>query len=365
MPTTPAATHDAADEPLRSVHTSTLPALLEQLQSSLIISTYQAGKLILARNQGGVLNTHFRRFARPMGIAADERRLVVGGAQSVWRYRNQIALARKLDPPGTHDACFVPHRQHVTGAIDIHELAFDGEGDVWAVNTRFNCLCTLDDEHSFVPRWRPPFVSALAPEDRCHLNGLAMVAGRPKYVTALGTTDRAGEWRADKNTGGVLIDVETNQILLRGLSMPHSPRVYDGAVWVLESGRGALVRADLQRGAWNTVATLPGFTRGLDFAGPFAFVGVSQVRETATFGGIPLNESCPERNCGVWAIHLPTGQTAGFLRFEAGVQEIFAVRVLTGMRFPEVLDTNDERLAHSYVLPDAALAGVAWPPTAA
>lgn len=148
------------------------------------VSTYQAGKVILVRTDGNALNTHFRTFAKPMGIAADQHRLTVGGSNTVWDYRNMPAVAQKLEPAGKHDACYLPRRVHVTGDIDIHELAYTREHELWLVNTRFCCLCTLDAEHSFVPRWRPPFVSALAPEDRCHLNGLCMVDGRPKYVTA-------------------------------------------------------------------------------------------------------------------------------------------------------------------------------------
>jgi uncharacterized protein (TIGR03032 family) len=347
--------------PLASVHTSNLPALFDRLGISLAVSTYQAGKVIVVRNDGNVLNTHFRTFGKPMGLAADRTRLTIGGANTVWDYRNMPAVAQKLDPPGRHDACYLPRRLHVTGDIDIHELAYDQGGELWVVNTRFSCLCTLDADHSFAPRWRPPFVSALAPADRCHLNGLAVVDGRPKYVTALGETDTAGGWRANKPSGGVLLDVETGQVLLRGLSMPHSPRSYQGQLWFLESGQGSLARADLERGTWETVAELPGFTRGLDFLGPLAFIGLSQVRESATFSGIPLVQRLKERSCGVWVVHLETGQTLGFLRFDAGVQEIFAVQVLHGVRFPEVLEWGDERLSHSYVLPDAALAEVSLP----
>ena len=154
---------------LRSVHTSNLPELFDQLGISLIVSTYQAGKAIVVRNDNGTLNTHFRTFSKPMGIVADQTRLTIGGANTVWEYRNMPALAKKLEPAGKHDACYLPRRIHVTGDIDIHELARDSNNELWVVNTRFCCLCTLDAEHSFYPRWRPPFVSALAPEDRCHL----------------------------------------------------------------------------------------------------------------------------------------------------------------------------------------------------
>ncbi len=348
-------------EALRSVHTSNLPAIFEQLGISLVVSTYQAGKVILVRSDGGALNTHFRTFTKPMGIAADHARLTIGGSNTVWYYRNVPAVAPKLEPLGKHDACYLPRRIHVTGDIDIHEMAYDNQDELWVVNTRFCCLCTLDAAHSFNPRWRPPFVTALAPQDRCHLNGLAMLDGRPKYVTALGVTDTAGGWRENKANGGILMDIETNEILLRGLSMPHSPRMYQDKLWVLESGQGSLAEVDLETRTWRTVAQLPGFTRGIDFIGPLAFIGLSQVREKAVFSGIPLVQRLKERTCGVWVVHIETGETLGFLRFEAGVQEIFSVQILQNARFPEIMEWDDERLSHSYVLPDEALAEVVLP----
>lgn len=360
MPNPQPATADSAQakNPLRSVHTSNLPEILAQLNISLAVSTYQAGKVILVRNDGGTINTHFRNFAKPMGIAADFSRLTIGGTNTVWYYRNMPAVAAKLEPAGKHDACYLPRRIHVTGDIDIHEMAWSAEDELWLVNTRFCCLCTLDADHSFVPRWRPHFVSALAPQDRCHLNGLAMVNGRPTYVTALGATDSPGGWRENKASGGILMDVASNEILLSGLSMPHSPRWYNNKLWFLESGEGSLAVVDLENKTHQTVATVPGFTRGIDFIGPLAFIGLSQVRESAVFSGIPLVDRLEERTCGVWVVNIQTGQTIAFLRFEEGVQEIFAVQILHNTHFPEMLEWTDEKLAHSYVVPDEALADV-------
>jgi uncharacterized protein (TIGR03032 family) len=346
------------DGALRSVHTSNLPIILDRLHISLIVSTYQAGKVIVVRHDHGTINTHFRSFAKPMGLATRPGRLTIGGTNAVWYYHDMPAVALKLEPPGRHDACYLPRRIHVTGDIDVHEMAWSHTNELWLVNTRFSCLCTLDEDHSFTPRWRPPFVTALAPQDRCHLNGIALVNGQPKYVTALGETDGADGWRSHKANGGVLIDVERNAIVLRGLSMPHSPRWYGGRLWLLESGQGSLAVADVDKGTWQTVITLPGFTRGLDFAGPLAFIGLSQVRESAVFSGIPLVERLSERTCGVWVVNIQTGQMVAFLRFEGDVQEIFAVQVLPGICFPEVLEWDDARLAHSYVLPDEALTDV-------
>jgi uncharacterized protein (TIGR03032 family) len=268
-------------------------------------------------------------------------------------------VAPKLPPAGQCDAAFLPRAIHHTGDIRIHEIGWIGR-ELWAVNTRFSCLCTFDLDHSFVPRWRPPFVTALAPEDRCHLNGMAVVGGRVKLVTCLGATDTAGGWRANKRDGGLLLDVESGEPLVRGLSMPHSPRVHAGRTWLLESGHGTISIADLITGKTEIVARLPGFTRGFDFHGSFAFVGLSQVRESAVFSGIPLVEqlSESERACGVYVVDIRTGQTVAFLRFEGIVQEIFAVQVLPDILFPDLINEPGETLDSSFVLPDEALRDV-------
>ena len=340
---------------LRSVSSPSFAQVLSQLGCSLIVTTYQAGKVILVRADEGKINTHFRDFHKPMGCVADRARLTIGGANTVWYLRNVPAVAPKLEPLGKHDAAFIPRAIHVTGDIDIHEMAWTKDDELWVINTRFSCLCTLDDDHSFVPRWRPHFVSALALEDRCHLNGLGLRDGQVKYVTALGETDSAGAWRANKRDGGILMDVPENKVLLRGLSMPHSPRFYQDKLYVLESGKGSIARVDLETQSLHEVASLPGFTRGIDFFGPLAFIGLSQVRETATFSGLPLTERLQERTCGVWVVNLDTGHIVAFLRFESGVQEIFGVQLLRGIRFPEIVPWNDRHMFNSYVLPDEAL----------
>jgi len=339
----------------RSSATQSFPNLLRQLGISLCVSTYQSGRLILLRAENAsTLNTHFRMFRSPMGIAVGSGRIAVGTEREVWDYRNVPALKARLDPPGKHDACFVPRKVHVTGDIRIHEIGF-AAGELWMVNTRFSALCTLDADSSFVPRWRPPFITRLAAEDRCHLNGMAIVGDRVRYVTALGATDTAGGWRENKARGGLLLDVDSGETVLHGLSMPHSPRLYNGRFYFLESGKGTIATADLVSGHVETIAELPGFTRGLAFAGPFAFVGLSQVRESNIFGGIPLTERVAERECGVYAIDLRTGRTAAFLRFDGDVREIFDVQVLHAS-YPELLELSAPEVATSYSVPDEMLA---------
>ncbi len=361
---------DIPESPLRSVHTDSFAALLQQSGRSVAVTTYQAGYVVLLRHDGQALNTHFRAANRPMGLAVSDSHLAVGAARELVQFENVAEVTDLLEGPRPHDACYLPRKIHVTGDIDIHEMAFGQSSsgvsrfsDLWFVNTRFSCLCSLDDEHSFVPRWRPPFISSLSPQDRCHLNGLAMIDGRPRYVTALGSTDKPRGWRENKPSGGVLIDIDSGETIVRGLSMPHSPRWYDGKLWLLESGDGSIGTVDLNTGRYEAVAKVAGFTRGLDFIGPYALIGISQVRESAMFSGIPITERLQqdERVCGVALVDLRSGQEIGFVRFSGAVQEIFAVQLLPHC-FPEVLEVKSKLLGSTYALPPAALADVKWLP---
>lgn len=348
---------------LASVHTSNFPQILRHFRSSLAVTTYQAGKLVLLRAEGNAINTHFRTFNHPMGMAADNERIALGAFMEIAEFRNMPAVAKRLEDPPRHDAVFLARRGHITGAIDIHEMAWDGAGELWFVNTLFSCLCTLDTKSSFVPRWRPPFVSHYAPEDRCHLNGLAMRDGKPRYVTSLGDANTPGGWRANKRDGGLLIDLEGDRIISRSLSMPHSPRWYRDQLWVLESGRGALQRVNPETGAREDVARVPGFARGMDFLGPLAFIGLSQLRASNPFTDIPITDDNSERLSGVWAVNIENGNTIAFLKFTGGVEEIFAVQTLHGAQFPEIL-SEQEYLQNSYALPEEALQEVQFSPPA-
>ena len=348
-------------EPLRSVHTSNMSGLLNELGISLLVTTYQSGHLVMLRPDGDVLNTHFRIFEKPMGLAVDRNRLAIGTSMQVIEFHNLPAVSARLDPPNTNDSVFMPRVSHWTGDIQIHEMAWVGDGDdsdLVFINTAFSCLCKRSDTFSFEPIWRPSFITKYMPGDCCHVNGLAVRDGQIPYVTALGETDEPGGWRANKKDGGLLINVDANEIVMRGLSMPHSPRWYDGRWWLLESGTGSFGTMDPEKGTYEPIVELPGFTRGLSFCGPLAFIGLSQVRETAVFGGIPIAErALEERACGVWVVNINTGEVVGFVKFEDAVQEIFAVEVLPGTQ-PDLINHDKNIIASSFELPDAALADV-------
>jgi|GEM_PF-71900 len=329
-----AAAVDVGVHPMGSVHTASVPELLGAAGASLVVSTYQSARVITLREMGGELNTHFTSVPRPMGVAWrpgsaewGSGALAIGTSNEVWTYRDQPAVAGRLAPSGTYGSCYVLRDRHVTGDISIHEMAYGGDGELWAVNTRFSCLSTLDDDHSFVPRWMPPFVTELDADDRCHLNGMAMRAGAPAFVTMFSESDQPNGWRDTRAFGGLVMDVASGEVVTSGLCMPHSPRWYRDQLFVLESGRGTLSRVDLASGECRTIVELPGFTRGLAFIGRYALIGLSQVRESV-FAGLPLTTSDRPRHSGVWVVDLDTSEVVGFVRFDGLVQEVFDLQIV-------------------------------------
>ncbi len=268
---------------------------------------------------------------------------------------DQTPIVERARPPRPHDAVFLPRIAHWTGDVDVHEMAWV-DNDLVFINTRFSCLARRSSTYNFEPVWRPSFITQYIPGDCCHLNGLAIRDGQVRYVTALGEGAEPESWRQNKRDGGVLIDVSIDQTISRGLSMPHSPRWYNDRLYLLNSGTGGFGCIDPATGRYESITELPGFTRGLSFCGPYAFIGLSQVRESAVFGGVPIAErSLSRRNCGVWVVDIRNGQLVGYVQFEDAVQEIFAVEVLHGTVYPEVVNEDRDLLAHTYELDDEVL----------
>jgi uncharacterized protein (TIGR03032 family) len=317
-------------------HSASLPDVLARSGCSLLVSTYQAGQLVAVGVDDGKVAFDFHRFDQAMGVAVGEDRVAVGAKGQVWFLHDHSELAARIEPAGHYDRCFLARSSIVTGGIQIHEMAWGvdagGRPDLWVVNTLFSCLVGLDPAYSFVPRWRPPFISRLAGEDRCHLNGMAMRDGAPAFVTVMARSDTAGGWRENKLTTGTVLHVPSGEVVTTGISMPHSPRWYDGQLFVLDSGMGHLQRVDVETGQREMVAALPGYARGLAIHEGLAYVGLSRIRETAVFGGVPIAEYHDQLKCGIGVIELATGNTIATLEFTSGLEEIFDVQVVPGSR---------------------------------
>ncbi|MGB0683572.1 MAG: TIGR03032 family protein [Magnetovibrionaceae bacterium] len=326
---------------------------LHEQNVSLGFTTYQAGKLFLiGLKETGQISVEERSVDRCMGIAAHDNALYVSSDYQIWRFENALLPGQTVDG---YDRVYLPKTSHVTGAIDVHEMDLDGEGYLVFVNTKFSCISTLNDRYSFEPIWWPPFISKLAPEDRCHMNGMALVDGQPSYVTAVAATDTPEGWRERRTDGGVVIDAFENETVLGGLSMPHSPRWHRNGLWLLESGTGWFGRADLDAGEFEEITFCPGYARGMAMYRNYAVVCVSQPRDEATFGGLPLDDNLERAKlkaaCGILVIDIERGEIVHWLRLDGPIQELFDIALMPGATRPRAVGFKGDEIKYAVSLP--------------
>jgi uncharacterized protein (TIGR03032 family) len=323
------------------------------MDCSLAITTYQAGKVIFlsADDQGRIVQLP-RSFDRAMGIAVMGQKMAVATRDAVIVLANAPGLAPGYPrKPNCYDAMYMPRATYYTGQVDLHDLQW-GDGKLWAVNTSFSCIAQISEDYSWVPYWQPPFIDALASEDRCHLNGLAVDKGLPRYVTALGTGNAPESWRKQLPGGGVLLDLLRQEPLLENLAMPHSPRLHRGELYLLLSASSQLVRVDREKGTYEIVFQLAGFLRGMALHGEYAFIGVSKLRNSASFlRDLDLHQDTNE--AGIEVVHLPSGRWVGDLKYASGVSEIYDVCVLPGTKRPGILNPESDVHSLGLALPDA------------
>jgi uncharacterized protein (TIGR03032 family) len=321
------------------------PWLYEQ-NLSLVFTTYQAGKVFFIGLQpDGKLSVFERTLDRCMGLYASGSSLYISTLYQLWRFENTLAAG---EVHSDHDAMYLPQVGYITGDLDIHDIVVDDNGQVVFANTLFSCLATVSETHSFVPRWQPPFISKLAAEDRCHLNGLALRDGQPRYVSIISKSDVAEGWRQKRSSGGCIMDIESNEVVVDGLSMPHSPRWYGGKLWLLNSGTGGFGYADLETGKFEEVAFCPGYQRGLAFHNGFAIVGVSESRHTKSLSGLALDDRLAAKDavakCGLLVIDLKTGDIVHSLNIEGVVNELYDVAVLPQVRRPMAIGFRSDEI---------------------
>lgn len=325
--------------PFSCTYSPQIPELLLRLKLSIALSTYQADKVVLISPlDENSLITLPRAFDNPMGLDVAGNNLVVACKDEVIVLENSRELAEHYpNKPKTYDSLYAPRATYYTGRVDLHDIKFGKEG-IWAVNTSFSCLCLVNGNYNFIPKWQPSFITDLVFEDRCHLNGLVMNNGEPLYVTALGTGNTAQSWRDSIVDGGVLIDVRTNEILFDKLAMPHSPTMYKDELYVLLSATGQLVKLDVKNRSVEVIKNLEGFCRGMDIVDDYAFIGMSKLRKnSSTFAKLPFAEKAT--TAGIKILHLPTRAIVGELNYEASVDEIYEIKILKDTIRPNILNT--------------------------
>lgn len=325
------------------------PAWLAGIGGCLALSTYQAGKLILLGSApDGAVTLFEREFVRPMGLAplAEGAGFVLATQHQIYRF--QKALDPGADDSRGFDAVYVPQVAWVTGSVDAHDVGIDSSGRPLFVNTLYSCIAAVSDTHSFRPLWKPPFISRVERGDRCHLNGMAMAKGRPRYATAVARSDVAKGWREHRAGGGVVIDIESNEIVAEGLAMPHSPRLHDGRLWLLNSGAGEFGFVDLVSGRFEAVAFCPGYARGMAFVGNRAVIGLSEPRQADAFAALPIGAALEARRtapiCGLLIIDLDRGETIAWARIEGQVRELYDVAYLEGARQPSLVGFKTDEI---------------------
>jgi uncharacterized protein (TIGR03032 family) len=319
---------------------------------SLAFTTYQAGKLFLiGLNPKGRLSVFERTFNRCMGLAGDGQTLWMSTLFQLWRLENTLAPGQTAEG---YDRFYIPRAAYTTGDLDIHDIGLGKDGKPVFIATLFGCIATLSDTHSIRPLWKPPFISRLAAEDRCHLNGLAMAKGMPCYVSAVSKTDVADGWREKRRDGGVVMDTRTNEVVLAGLSMPHSPRLANGVLYLADSGTGRFGRVDLKKGTFEEIAFCPGYIRGMTIHKNFAVVGMSRPRLNKTFSGLALDDELKRREveprCGLMVIDLKSGDIVHWLRLEGVVEELYDVVALPGVVRPMALGLVSDEIRRTVSL---------------
>jgi uncharacterized protein (TIGR03032 family) len=350
--TAPAPPAPSADKTQISVSRG-FAAWLARTKCSLAFTSYQTGQLFLVGLlPEGKVSFHQQNYLRAMGVHATPQRIYLASLFQIWRLENVLAPHERANEH--FDRLYVPRNAQTTGDVDAHELNVDRAGRVIFVNTRYSCLATMSVTHGFKPIWKPSFISRLAGEDRCHLNGLAMRDGAPAFVTAVSRSDMINGWRDRRHEGGVLIDVRTDRIVTDQLSMPHSPRVAaDGSIWLLDSGRGMLARVDPASGAREDVAFCPGFLRGLALHGGCAVATVSLPRDGA-FTGLALEDELKKRDgepwCGLCVVDLRSGDLVEWIRLSGAIRELFDISVIPDTACPMALGiaSPDIQSLHSF-----------------
>lgn len=290
-----------------------------------------------------------------MGVAEDLKKdkLALACKDEIIVFSNSRQLANHYPKASDkYDALYMPRVTYHTGPLDIHDLRFGSDGSLYAVNTLFSCIIKISDDYNFTPYWTPPFIDRLVSEDRCHLNGMALIDGVPKYATAFNQGNSHQSWRENITKSGVIFDLDTNKAIIGNLAMPHSPRLFGDDLFVLLSATGELIKIDMNNGKYEVVVKLEGFVRGMSLYKDYLFIGLSKLRKnSSTFGKLEFAQKANQ--CGIMVVHLPTGSIAGKITYLSSLDEIYDVHVLPDKIRPNILNTITPDHNSGLMTPDA------------
>lgn len=316
-----------------------LGAWLADMGGSLAFTTYQTSRLFfLSAGENGRTEAQERIVGSAMGLSIDQNVLWVSNKEQVWRFSN-VGSRRIKDQDW--QAVYMPRKGYFLGGCDTHDILAGATigglcYELTFVNTLYSCIAAIDAHYGFRPLWKPDFVTALSPEDRCHLNGMGTRDGEIAYVTLCGRFDTPIGWKAVKNGGGCVVDVRSNEVVAHGLSMPHSPRWHNGRLWLLNSGDGDFGYLDGE--TFVPVALCAGFARGLCFVGDYAVIGLSKLRDNTFASGMAIKDRLerqhiPQR-CGLIVVDLNSGNVVHWLTIDGVVSELYDVAFLPGITRP-------------------------------
>ncbi len=337
---------------------------LKEVNSSFLISCYKNNAVCCIGRTVHRDNTTTREqlslwisdFERPMGMYADKDtrgndNVYIGTSKLLWKYINH---GNKPSDNNTtdFDASYIPKWLDNISDIDCHDIVEDENNNVFFVSAQFGCVCQRSDTHSFKVYWQPPWISKVAAEDRCHLNGLCLRDGVPRYVTAIAQTDVRSGWRENRESSGLVYDIIDNSIVCDNLSMPHSPRWYNNQLWILESGTGYFGR--ITDNVFKKEVFIQGFLRGLSFIGKYALIGSSLDRHEKVFQDIQLGKNLKDKQisakCGVFIVNLDTMDVVHNLIIDNPIKEIYDVVALKGITRPVLESINDRQLNRQYTI---------------
>lgn len=332
-------------KPFSCTFSPEVPNILLKLKCSIAVSTYQAGKIVFisAKNKYSLIQLP-RNFHKAMGIAEDEKndKIAIACKEEVIVFKNSKELAKYYPKsPDKYDCLYLPRSTFHTGALDIHDLSFGNKNNLFAVNTLFSCIVKINDDYNFEPYWTPPQIDKITSEDRCHLNGMAMQNGKPKYATAFNQGNHERSWKENITKTGVIYDVESNKIIAKNLPMPHTPRIFNGKLYVLLSATGELAQININDGSYNVVIKIDGFVRGMSLNGEYLFIGLSKIRKkSTTFSKLPFAKKATES--GIIILHLPTAKFVGKIIYQNSLDEIYDIHVLKNKLRPNILNTIED-----------------------